>query len=83
MAGFGVLAFTWSKVAATLSVSLQVPYIASGGFVSGLGLVIVGVRHHEHRGKAPRQLCSYPPIAEAVGNDGVDPGSDRRAFHQP
>ena len=42
MLGFGALAFTWSKVAATLSVPLQIPYLASGGFV-GLGLVIVGV----------------------------------------
>ncbi|MGH2806762.1 MAG: hypothetical protein ACRDKT_05745 [Actinomycetota bacterium] len=42
MLGFAALAFTWSKVAATLSVPLQIPYLASGGFV-GLGLVIVGV----------------------------------------
>ena len=42
MLGFGALAFTWSKIAATLSVPLQVPYLASGGFV-GLGLVVVGI----------------------------------------
>ena len=42
MAGFGLLAFTWSKVAGTLSVALQLPYIASGGFV-GVGLVVLGV----------------------------------------
>lgn len=42
MAGFGLLAFTWSKVAGTLSVALQLPYIASGGFV-GVGLVVFGV----------------------------------------
>lgn len=41
VAGFAVIAFTWSKVAATLAVPIQVPYIASGGFV-GLGLVVVG-----------------------------------------
>ena len=40
--GFAVIAFTWSKIAATLSVPLQIPYIASGGFV-GLGLVVIGV----------------------------------------
>lgn len=40
--GFAVVAFTWSKVAGTLSVPLQIPYIASGGFV-GLGLIVVGV----------------------------------------
>ena len=42
VAGFGAIAFTWSKVAATLSVGLQVPYLASGGFI-GLGLIVVGV----------------------------------------
>ncbi len=42
VAGFGVIAFTWSKIAATLSVALQLPYMASGGFV-GLGLVVVGI----------------------------------------
>ena len=40
--GFGAIAFTWSQVAGTLSVALQIPYLASGGFV-GLGLVVVGV----------------------------------------
>lgn len=40
--GFGLIAFTWSKVAETLSVGLQLPYLASGGFF-GLGLVVVGV----------------------------------------
>ena len=40
--GFGLIVFTWSKVAGTLSVGLQLPYLASGGFV-GLGLVVVGV----------------------------------------
>jgi hypothetical protein len=35
-AGFGLIAFTWSKVA------LQVPYLLSGGFV-GLGLVMLGL----------------------------------------
>ncbi len=40
--GFGLIAYTWSKVAATISVGLQLPYLASGGFI-GLGLVVVGV----------------------------------------
>ena len=41
-AGFGLIAYTWGEVASTLSVALQIPYIASGGLV-GLGLVILGV----------------------------------------
>jgi hypothetical protein len=41
-AGFGLIAFTWSKVAALVNVALQVPYLLSGGFV-GLGLVMLGL----------------------------------------
>ncbi|MGH2793017.1 MAG: hypothetical protein ACRDKG_01815 [Actinomycetota bacterium] len=42
IAGFALLAFTWSRVAGTAIVALQLPYIASGGFV-GLGLVVIGI----------------------------------------
>jgi hypothetical protein len=41
-AGFGLIAFTWSKVAALVNVALQLPYMLSGGFV-GLGLVMLGL----------------------------------------
>jgi hypothetical protein len=41
-AGFGLIAFTWSKVAALINVALQLPYMLSGGFV-GLGLVMLGL----------------------------------------
>jgi hypothetical protein len=41
-AGFGLLAFTWSKTAALIDVSQQVPYLVSGGLV-GLGLILVGL----------------------------------------
>jgi hypothetical protein len=41
VAGFAAIAFAWTQVAATLSVALQIPFLASGGFV-GLGLVVVG-----------------------------------------
>ena len=40
--GFGLVAFTWNKVAGLLVVPLQLPFIASGGLV-GLGLVVVGL----------------------------------------
>ena len=40
--GFALLAYTWSRVAGTAVVALQLPFIASGGF-AGLGLVVVGV----------------------------------------
>ena len=39
--GLALIAFTWARVAGTLDVALQLPYIASGGF-AGIGLVIVG-----------------------------------------
>jgi hypothetical protein len=41
-AGFGLIAYTWSEVAALVNVALQVPYLLSGGFV-GLGLVMLGL----------------------------------------
>ena len=40
--GFLVIAYAWGKVAALLDVSLQMPYVVSGG-LSGLGLVMVGM----------------------------------------
>jgi hypothetical protein len=40
--GFAVIAFAWGKVAGLLQVSLQLPYVVSGG-LSGLGLVMVGM----------------------------------------
>jgi hypothetical protein len=42
IAGFGLLAYTWGRIAGTAIVALQLPYIASGGF-GGLGLVVVGI----------------------------------------
>src|SRR5688572_19583768 len=40
--GFAVIAFAWGKVAALLDVSLQLPYVVSGG-LTGLALVMVGM----------------------------------------
>ena len=41
-AGFGVIMFTWGKVAALTAVPLQMPYLLSGGLV-GIGLVMRGL----------------------------------------
>lgn len=41
LAGFGLIAFSWSQIAGLLNVALQFPYLVSGG-LTGLGLVIVG-----------------------------------------
>jgi hypothetical protein len=40
--GFGLIVYTWARVAALLDVSLQLPYIVSGGFTS-LALILVGL----------------------------------------
>lgn len=40
--GFALIAFSWGKVAALLDVSLQLPYVVSGG-LTGLALVMVGM----------------------------------------
>jgi len=42
LAGFGLIALTWSKVAGLAAVALQVPYIVSAGF-TGICLVLVGL----------------------------------------
>ena len=40
--GFGVIFYSWVKVAATLDVGRQMPYVVSGA-ISGLGLIVVGM----------------------------------------
>jgi hypothetical protein len=39
--GFGLIAYTWSRVAPLELVALQLPWIVSAGF-TGLGLIMVG-----------------------------------------
>lgn len=41
-AGFGLIAYTWGRVAGLISVPLQLPYFVSGG-LTGLGLILVGL----------------------------------------
>lgn len=41
-AGFGLIAYTWSKVAALVNVALQMPYLMSGG-LPGIGLIMLGL----------------------------------------
>ncbi|MGH2730899.1 MAG: hypothetical protein ACRDJI_09875 [Actinomycetota bacterium] len=40
--GFGLILLAWSKTSDLLDVSLQVPYLLSGGLI-GLGLILVGL----------------------------------------
>ena len=41
-AGFGLLVYTWGRVAGLLNVALQLPYVVSGGFTA-IGLILVGL----------------------------------------
>lgn len=41
-AGFGMVAYTWGRVAGLTSVALQLPYMVSGG-LTALGLILVGL----------------------------------------
>lgn len=40
--GFGTILFSWVKVAATLDVGRQMPYVVSGA-ITGVGLIVVGI----------------------------------------
>jgi hypothetical protein len=42
VAGFGLIAYTWGRVAGLIFVPLQLPYIVSAG-MSAMGLIVVGV----------------------------------------
>lgn len=85
VAGFATIAFTWSKVAGTLSVALQLPYVASGGFV-GLGLVVVGVgvisigvKRRDNFSRL-RQIEKLSATMESIEGAVVepDPGTERK-----
>ena len=41
-AGFTILGFSWSRVAGTLDVGRQMPYVISGG-LTAIGLILVGL----------------------------------------
>ncbi|MBA2609421.1 MAG: hypothetical protein H0U92_10805 [Actinobacteria bacterium] len=41
LVGFGLIVYAWSRVAGTLALPVQIPYLLSGG-LSGIGLVMLG-----------------------------------------
>lgn len=64
-AGFGLVAYTWGRVAGLLSVPLQLPYIASGG-LTAIGLVALGsvlVTMGTSRREAVRQQARLDELA--------------------
>ncbi len=40
--GFGTIFYSWVKVAGTLDVGLQMPYVVSGA-MTGLGMIVIGI----------------------------------------
>ena len=81
IAGFALLAYTWSRVAGTAVVALQLPFIASGGF-GGLGLVVVGVltiglgAKRRDAWQRERRLEELAAILDRAGRDagtGIEP----------
>jgi hypothetical protein len=40
--GFGTIFYSWVKVAATLDVGRQMPYVVSGA-MTGLGMIVIGI----------------------------------------
>jgi len=71
--GFGLIAFTWSRVAGTLNVALQLPFFVSGG-LTGLGLIrpdALGLKYrqlHLHRLQLDGGLqWPHAPATQAIG----------------
>ncbi len=76
-AGFGLIAYSWSKVAGQLNVGLQLPYLISAGLV-GLGVVIVGVAlaHfaalHRDSIDRPRQMEQVTGLLRSIVDELVE-----------
>jgi len=81
--GFGLLAYTWSRVAGTAIVALQLPYLASGGF-GGLGIVVIGIlainlgakrRDAWQRDRRLEELAAVLEGRETAKNDADEPSA--------
>ena len=81
VAGFSLIALTWSKVAGTLSVGLQLPYLASGGFIGlgfvvvGVGITSIGVKRRDNFGRL-RQIEKLSATMESIERAVADTSSD-------
>jgi hypothetical protein len=80
--GFGLIFFSWIKVAATLDVGRQIPYVVSGA-MSGLALIVIGIAvvdmavRRQDRLERRQQLALMRTILEEL-RDGTDtPPRDR------
>lgn len=87
-AGFGIIAYGWSRVAGLLSVPLQMPYMISAGF-TGLGLVCLGIgivavqAKRQETAARQRHLDEIRDLVERLdrhvtGSQGFGPERDER-----
>lgn len=69
--GFGLLAYTWVRVAALTAVPFQIPYLVSGG-MTGLALILVGlvaVNIHvklRHAARRDRQIAQLSELLDEI-----------------
>lgn len=76
--GFGVLAFTWGRVAGEVQLHRQLPLLVSGG-MTGLALVFMGTAAlvvHAWRTESDRQRREIQRIRAAVGRRATTAGED-------
>lgn len=75
--GFGVIIYSWVKVAGMLNVALQMPYVVSGGMTAlaliiiGIGVVDMGVRRQD-RVERQQQLAQMRQVLTEL-RDAVEP----------
>jgi len=81
--GFGTIFYSWIKVAATLDVGRQMPYVVSGA-MTGLGLIVIGIAvvdmavRRQDRIERRQQLATMRHVLEelrAVMDKDRGPGS--------
>ena len=69
--GFGTIFFSWIKVAATLDVGRQMPYVVSGA-MTGLGMIVVGIAivdmtvRRQDRQERRQQLATMRHVLEEL-----------------
>ena len=69
--GFGTIFYSWVKVAATLDVGRQMPYVVSGA-MTGLGMIVIGIAvvdmavRRQDRIERRQQLASMRHVLEEL-----------------
>ena len=69
--GFGTIFYSWIKVAATLDVGRQMPYVVSGA-MTGLGMIVIGIAvvdmavRRQDRMERRQQLATMKHVLEEL-----------------